>query len=421
MFKKVVFKNGLRLITVPGKSARSVTILVLVKTGSKYEKKEINGISHFLEHLYFKGTKKRPSPIAVAETLDRVGGIYNAFTGEDYTGYWVKVSSSNFDLALDWVSDIFFNSLLPKEEIEKERGVILEEINTYLDIPSLHIHDLWTELLYGDQPAGRPITGRRENILKMSRQELIGYRENQYVAQNTLVSVAGNINPVKVLKGVKKYFQKIKTKTSLKKEVVTENQTKPQLLLKFKETDQTHLSLGVRGYNTFNPKKYTQELLASILGGMMSSRLFIEIRGKLGLAYSINTSTEDNPDAGYLVTGAGVDNKRIDVAISAILKEYKKISQKKVSKEELRKAKDHYKGTSVLYLEQSEAKASFFARQELLENKILTPEEVFDKIDKITSEDILLTARDIFKPEKLNLALIGPFKDKNKFQKLLKI
>ena len=421
MFKKVVFKNGLRLITVPGKSAQSVTILVLVKTGSKYEKKEINGISHFLEHLYFKGTKKRPSPIAVAETLDRVGGIYNAFTGEDYTGYWVKVSSSNFDLALDWVSDIFFNSLLPKEEIEKERGVILEEINTYLDIPSLHIHDLWTELLYGDQPAGRPITGRRENILKMSRQELIGYRENQYVAQNTLVSVAGNINPVKVLKGVKKYFQKIKTKTSLKKEVVTENQTKPQLLLKFKETDQTHLSLGVRGYNTFNPKKYTQELLASILGGMMSSRLFIEIRGKLGLAYSINTSTEDNPDAGYLVTGAGVDNKRIDVAISAILKEYKKISQKKVSKEELRKAKDHYKGTSVLYLEQSEAKASFFARQELLENKILTPEEVFDKIDKITSEDILLTARDIFKPEKLNLALIGPFKDKNKFQKLLKI
>jgi len=420
MFKKIVFKNGLRLITVPGKNAQSVTILVLVKTGSKYEKKEINGISHFLEHLYFKGTKKRPTPISVAETLDRVGGIFNAFTGEDYTGYWAKVASSNFDLALDWVSDIFFNSLLPKEEIEKERGVILEEINTYLDIPALHIQDLWTELLYGNQPAGWPITGRKENILKMSRQELINYRERQYVAENTLISVAGNISLEQALKGIKKYFQKIKIKKPFGKEKVIENQTKPSMLLKFKKTDQTHLCLGVRGYNSFHPKKYIQELLASILGGMMSSRLFVEIRGKLGLAYSISTSTEDDPDTGYLVTRAGVDNKRADIAISAILKEYKNISQKKVSKEELKKAKDHYKGTTALYLEQSESKASFFARQELLENKILTPEEVFNKIDKITAEDILAVAKDVFKPEKLNLAIIGPFKDKEKFKRLLK-
>jgi predicted Zn-dependent peptidase len=435
MFQKTVLKSGLRIITVPMKNTEAVTILALVGTGSKYEKKEINGISHFLEHLYFKGTKKRPTPIAVAETLDKIGGIFNAFTSEEYTGYFAKVSTLNFELALDWVSDIFLNSILPEKEIEKERGVITEEINMTLDNPMNHIQNLWSQLLYGDQPAGRPITGSKENIKIISREDLAKYRENQYAAENTIISIAGNINPKKSLERVKKYFSKIKNLKPEKKTRVidasirsastlshnrrVEKQEKPKILLHFKETDQAHLCFGVRGYNIFHPLRYAQELLALILGGMMSSRLFVKIRGKLGMAYYINTDINTNPDTGYLVTQAGVDNTKIEIAVSTILAEYKKISQKIVPDEELKKAKDNIKGRLSLLLESSDAQASFYASQDLLEKKILTPKEIFNQIDKISSDDILKLAKYIFRPEKLNLALIGPFKNKERFQKLI--
>ena len=421
MFQKTVLKNGLRIITVPMKNTEAVTVLVLVGTGSKYEKKEINGISHFLEHLYFKGTKKRPTPIAVAETLDKVGGIFNAFTSEEYTGYFAKVSTLNFELALDWVSDIFLNSTLPEKEMEKERGVIIEEINMTLDNPMSHIQNLWSELLYGDQPAGRPVAGNKENIKIISRQELLEYRASQYVAENTIISIAGNIDPEDSLEKIKNYFPETKNTEPRKKEKVIEKQEKPQLILHFKETDQAHLCFGVRAYNIFHPLRYAQELLALILGGMMSSRLFVEIRGKLGMAYYINTDINASPDTGYLVTQAGVDNTKIEIAVSTILAEYKKISQKIISNEELKKAKDNIKGRMSLLLESSDAQASFYASQDLLEKKILTPKEIFNQIDKISSDDILKVAKDIFRPEKLNLALIGPFKNKEKFQKLLEI
>jgi len=403
------------------KNTEAVTVLVLVGTGSKYEKKEINGISHFLEHLYFKGTKKRPTPIAVAETLDKVGGIFNAFTSEEYTGYFAKVSTLNFELALDWVSDIFLNSTLPEKEMEKERGVIIEEINMTLDNPMSHIQNLWSELLYGDQPAGRPIAGNKENIKIISRQELLEYRASQYVAENMIISIAGNIDPEDSLEKIKNYFPETKNTEPRKKEKVIEKQEKPQLILHFKETDQAHLCFGVRAYNIFHPLRYAQELLALILGGMMSSRLFVEIRGKLGMAYYINTDINASPDTGYLVTQAGVDNTKIEIAVSTILAEYKKISQKIISNEELKKAKDNIKGRMSLLLESSDAQASFYASQDLLEKKILTPKEIFNQIDKISSDDILKVAKDIFRPEKLNLALIGPFKNKEKFQKLLEI
>jgi predicted Zn-dependent peptidase len=421
MFQKTVLKSGLRIITVPMKNTEAVTVLILVGTGSKYEKKEINGISHFLEHLYFKGTKKRPTPIVVAETLDKVGGIFNAFTSEEYTGYFAKVSTLNFELALDWVSDIFLNSTLPENEIEKERGVIIEEINMTLDNPMSHIQNLWSELLYRDQPAGRPIAGNKENIKIISRQELLEYRASQYVAENTIISIAGNIDPEDSLEKIKNYFPETKNPEPRKKEKVIEKQEKPQLILHFKETDQAHLCFGVRAYNIFHPLRYTQELLALILGGMMSSRLFVEIRGKLGMAYYINTDINANPDTGYLITQAGVDNTKIEIAVSTILAEYKKISQKIISNEELKKAKDNIKGRMSLLLESSDAQASFYASQDLLEKKILTPKEIFNQIDKISSDDILKVAKDIFRPEKLNLALIGPFKNKEKFQKLLEI
>ena len=421
MFKKTTIKNGLRIITVPQKNTQSLTVLVLVGTGSKYEKKEINGISHFLEHMYFKGTKKRPSTIAIAETLDKVGGIYNAFTAEEYTGYFAKIALSHFDLALDWVSDIFLNSTLPEKEVEKEKGVIIEEINMRQDHPIEYIQILWSKLLYGDQPAGWDIAGTKESVADMTRGKLIDYMKKQYVASNTIVSIAGNFNESLAIKKVKEFFSKIKTRKSIEEPKVVERQQKPNLLLHFRETDQTHLSLGVRSFNLFHPKRYAQDLLAIILGGMMSSRLFEKIRTELGIAYYINTNSEANPDTGFLFTQTGLDNKNVEKGILTILKEYKKISQKRVPISELKKAKDYLKGKTTLLLESSDAQASFFAGQELLEKKILTPEEIFAKIDKITQDDILKVAKDIFRPEKLNLALIGPFKDKNRFEKILNI
>ncbi len=437
MFKKTTLKNGLRIITVPQKNTQAVTILVLAATGSKYEEKKINGISHLLEHLLFKGTKKRPDKISIAEPLDRAGGIYNAFTGEDYTGYFAKVDSKHFNLALDIISDIYLNSKLDPKEIQREKGVIIEEINMYYDQPSSHVQTMWNKVLYGDQPAGRDIAGTKESVLGISRQELLNYMEAQYTASNTVVCVAGNISgSSQVLKKVKKHFSKIKSKKTIKKSPVIdasvnsasilnsnrriEKQVKPECFLKEKETDQTHLCLGVRGYNLFHPQRYAIELLALILGGMMSSRLFVKIRDEMGLAYYIRTNASSDTDTGCLVTQAGVDNKRVEKAISAILKEYKKISQK-VPAKELKKAKDNLKGKMSLLLETSDAKAAFYGLQEILERRVLTTKEIYAKINKVGTNDVLRVARDIFQPQKLNLALIGPFKDKKKFEKLLKL
>ena len=420
MHRKTILKNDLRIITVPMEGTKAVTLLVLVGTGSKYEQEEENGISHFLEHMFFKGTRKRSNQLKIAETLDRVGGAYNAFTGKEYTGYWVKVASEHFDLALDWVSDVFLNSKIEEKEIEKEKGVIIEEINMYLDMPRSYIWRLWERLLYGNQPAGWMVLGEKENVRRLKRKNFLNYLKNHYSAKNTIICVAGDIKSNFVEKEVKKYFKKTRiSKPKVKLEVI-EKQDRSQTLIHFKETDQTHLCLGVRGYDLFHPKKYIQAVLATILGGMMSSRLFILIRGK-GLAYYVSTSSQAYTDSGYLVTSAGIDNRRVEKAMTAILKEYKAMKNRKIEKVEIQKAKEYLKGILTLKLESSDAQASFYGMQELLENKVLTPEQVFSKIDEVGVDDVQELAKEIFQPEKLNLALIGPFKDKTKFQQLLKL
>lgn len=420
MFQKVIFKNGLRVVLVPSKNTQAVAVLVLVATGSKYENKSQNGLSHFLEHMFFKGTKKRPNALKLAEDLDKVGGFYNAFTSKEYTGYWVKIHSQYLDLALDWVSDIFLNSKIEKKEIEKEKQVIIEELNMYLDTPTRYIGDLWEELLYPDQPAGWKTIGSPENILRVKRKDLLSYFKNHYSCLNTIICVAGNFHPKKALEKIKKYFKEINQKPPKNKMPVEEKQDNPQVLSFFKKTDQTHLCLGVRGYHLFHPQRYAQEILAVILGGNMSSRVFIEIRERRGLAYYISTSAEFYTDHGYLVTQAGVAHRDLKKVIALILKEYQKIKEKKISPQELRKAKDYLKGSLVLSLESCDAQASFYGIQELLTGKILTLKEKFNLIEKVTSSEVKKVARDIFQPQKLNLALIGPHKDDKVFKKLLK-
>lgn len=403
-------KNNLRILTLPLKSTRVATVFVLVKTGSKYEQKETSGISHFLEHMLFKGTEKRKTPLEVAEELDKVGGVYNAFTGEEYTGYYAKVNVDKFSLALDWVSDIYLNSVLPEKEMEKEKGVIKEEINMYFDNPMAHCELLFQELLYGDQPAGWNIAGTKETVSATTRKDLLTYMDSQYKAENTVVVVAGNINKEKAEEEVAKVFSTAKIGTPKKAHPVIENQKEPAVLNFYKETDQTHLILGARAFNMFSEHRYSQEVLASILGGMMSSRLFSKIREEMGLAYYIKTSVDDNPDTGVLYTRAGVENSKVEEVVKAVMDEYKKITEEKVTEKELTKTKEHIKGKIAINLESSDSLAYFHAVNELLENKTYTPEEIFKSIDNITPEQIQQTAKKIFQPKNLNLVVLGPHK-----------
>ncbi len=417
--KKKTTKSGLRIIAVPTKNTKVATILVLVKTGSKNEEKRTSGISHFLEHMLFKKTNKRPSPLKIAEDLDKVGGLYNAFTGEEYTGYYAKVSASKLSLAIDWVSDIYLNSLLPENEVLKEKGVIKEEINMRYDNPMDYSQILFANLLYGDQPSGRDIAGTKESVSTIKREDLSSYMNSQYVAKNTVVVVAGNIDENKTEEEVVKAFSSIKEGEAKTAYPVVEKQEKPEVLFSDKKTDQTHIVLGVRSFNSSHRYRYTQKIIASILGGMMSSRLFIKIRDELGLAYYIATSAESNPDTGVLMTQAGVDNTKVEDAVETIVREYKKMKTEEVSEEELKKAKEHLKGKMAIILEPSDALAYFHGTTEILEGKTHSFKEVFDYIDKITPLDILEASKEIFREDNINLSAVGPLKDKEKFIEIL--
>lgn len=421
-YKKTSLSNGLGLITIPMENANSVTVLILVGTGSKYETKDINGISHFLEHMFFKGTEKRPSTLKISETLDSIGGEYNAFTSREVTGFYAKVDKKHTDIALDWISDIFLNSKFDEKEMEREKGVIIEEVNMYLDTPMAYVGELWESLLYGDQPAGWQVIGEKENIKGFNRQKVLDYYNAHYSPENTIICVAGGFNSKTIEKDVEKYFKSdLNDRRADPKLTVKESQKEPGLLLHDKKTDQTHFCLGVRTYNVSDERRYALSLLAVILGGNMSSRLFIEVRERNGLAYSIHTSADNTTDTGYLVTQAGIDHKNLEKSVKLILEEYKKMKNEKIDEKELQKAKDYLKGVTSLSLDSSDSQASFYAVQDLLEKRVLTPEEKFKKIDAVSVDDINNIAKDIFVPEKLNLAAIGPFgpEDEQKIKKLL--
>lgn len=419
MYKKTTLPNGLRILTIPMADTKTVTVLVLVATGSKYETKDINGISHFLEHMTFKGTKKRGTPLAIAEPLDRIGSQYNAFTGQEDTGYYAKANSRHLDLLLDIVSDITLNPKFKQEEINKERGVIIEEINMYEDNPARKISDIWTELLYGDQPAGWDTAGKKEIIAKLTRGDFVQYHNNHYVASKTVVVVSGMIEHDNITHKIKKLFKSINGAKGKDKVSAKESQKKPGVKVFYKKTDQAHIALGVRSYNIFDKRRYAAGVLATILGGGMSSRLFQLLRDKMGAAYYVRTFSDESTDTGNLATWAGIDNRRTEEIIKAVLKEYQKIKRFKVSAAELAKAKEHLEGSLILSIETSDELASFYGFQEILKNEIIKPEEVIKKIQAVTADEVLKVAKDIFKPEKLNLAIIGPYQDKKRFANLL--
>ncbi len=412
-FDLFAYPNGLRLITVPMENTKSVMVLILVATGSRYETPKNNGISHFLEHLMFKGTAKRPGTLDISYELDSIGADYNAFTSKEYTGYYVKCASDKINTALDVISDIFQNSKFDAQEMDKERGTIKEEINMYFDTPARHVTELFDELIYGDHPLGWNVAGKKEIIDAMRRDDIVEYFNAHYFAKSTLVCIAGNITPELAEEKVASYFNNIREAEVIKPVPALEGQNEPRLKIFNKKTDQTHINLGFLAYSRFHPKLEALEAMSFILGSGMSSRLFVEVRQKLGLAYRIGSGTISYNETGDLSTFAGLNNDNLLDALKIILREHKKLVQEPVSEKELKRTKDYAKGRLAIGLETSDAYASFYGEQELLENRMLTPEERLEKVMAVTREDIQEVAKDILKPEKLNLAIVGPFKEDN--------
>lgn len=430
-FSKKVLPNGLTVVSAPMPSFESATALILVGAGSRYETKKNNGISHFLEHMAFKGTKTRPTYLEIAGLIDGIGGEFNAFTSKEYTGYYVKAGKNNIEIIIDLLSDMLQNSKLDEVEIEKEKGVIIEEINLYEDTPMRHIGDIYERLLYGDTPLGWDTAGEKEIIRSLKRKDFVEYMNSLYSPDNMTVVFAGGIETKAVEKLAVKYFGSIARFKTAKPLPIKEKQNKPEVMIKHKVTEQAHLALGVRTVPLDSKDRYSLSVLASVLGGGMSSRLFSEVREKRGLAYYVRCASDHYTDAGSLVVTAGVDPKRIFEAVEVIAAELADLrdERKPISKEELRKAKEYIKGHLVLELEDSRSVSIYYATQQLLEKEIDNPDDIIKKIDNVTVEDIMEVAKKYLTEETLNFAVIGNFgKDKKtenanrqKFEKLLKL
>ena len=418
-YEKHVLPNGLRVILAPMKEAETVTVLITTATGSRYETKKEGGLSHFLEHMFFKGTKRRPTALSISEELDGVGGEYNAFTSKDRTAYYAKVDRKHAEMALDIVSDIFLNSTLPAEEIDRERGPILQELNMYEDTPVRHVGDVFEMLLYGDHPLGRDIIGTRDNIKGFKRAEFLRYLNRAYVASNVVVGMAGNFDVVWAKSMIERSFADMRTGENPERKGIVEKQKTPAVLLQTKKTDQTHFILGVRSFDFFHEDRHVLAVLSTILGGGMSSRLFMAVRERRGLAYSVHTGTDAYHDAGYLSTQCGVEHENLEKTIAVILEEYKRIATELVPEKELLKAKEHIKGSMAMHLESSDDIVGYLVDQEVLKGEIVLPKDRYEKIDAVTSEDVRRVAEMIFRPERLNLAVIGPQKSAKKLEKML--
>lgn len=420
-FEKTVLPNGLRVLTIPMPSFESATVMVMVGAGSRYETRLNNGISHFLEHMAFKGTVKRPSAMDIASVIDGIGGQFNASTGKEVTNYFVKSSADKIEVSMDVLSDMLLHSKFDAKEIEKEKGVIIEEMNMNEDNPMRIIGDLYENLAYGDTPLGWDIIGKKEIIRSITRKTFVDYMKSLYSAENIVLVIAGGINSLKTMKLAEKYFSQLPKFDIIRCSKSQIVQEKPQIILKTKKTEQVHLALGFRTVRFNHPDRYPLEVLASVLGGGMSSRLFNEVREKRGLAYYVNASSDLYSDTGSFVAWAGVDPKKVKDAIKVILEEHAKITKNKsrISKKELGKVKSCMKGHWVLAFENSMTVANHYASWEVLEKKVQSLDEAIKIIDAVTVDQIEAVAKKYFTENNLNLAVIGNFDDRQMFKDLL--
>jgi len=412
-FNKTVLTNGLRIITVPMADNPSVTVLVMVEAGSKYETKDVSGISHFLEHMVFKGTPRRPKASDISRELDSLGAHYNAFTSQEYTGYWAKAAAHRLDALVDIVADMCQNSLLDENEMAKEKGVIIEELRMYRDLPQQHVQEVVSALIYGDQPAGWPVGGTEETVAGFTRADLAKYRASHYVSSATTVMVAGSFDEAAIIPKLEEAFGGVPASAKAAKIPVHESQSAPAVKAERKETDQTHLVIAVRTFPIADKRNAAIQVLSTILGGGMSSRLFVKLRDGLGICYYVRAGNDPSTDHGNLSVSAGVDNSRVAEAVKVILAECARLKDEPVPPAELQKAKDYISGTTMLELETSEARAEFCGYQEVLKHKVESPEEILKRVNAVTAADVQALAREIFVDAGLNLALIGRTDEKS--------
>ncbi len=418
-YKKTTLPNGLRIITVPTKGNPSATVMIMTETGSKYETKAENGLSHFIEHMCFKGTKNRPSSAIVNKELDSLGSVSNAMTEDEYTLYYAKAEKKHWKKTLDVVSDIYLHPNFPKTELEKERGVIIQELAMYEDMAQEKVHILFHKLLYGDTPVGRGIGGTKESVSKLKIENFVEYHKKHYVAENTVVVVAGDIKEKEIVSEVKKFFKDVPSSRKPNKEKVIEKQKEPEVLVEFKKTDQTHMVLGVRTFSANNKKQSVLRILAGVLGGGMSSRLWHKLREELGACYYVHVFMRNFTDHGSFCVATGIDKNRAQEVTSVVLSELHKLTKELVSPKELKKVKDYLVGNLYLQLETTDALAMFYTVQEALKGKTENPKDIEKEIRAVTPEQIMKVAKEIFQNKNLNLAVIGDIKDEKSLKKVL--
>jgi predicted Zn-dependent peptidase len=417
VFERFTLENGLRVLTAPMPHAQSVSCFVMLAAGSRYETAETNGIAHFAEHMFFKGTERRPTARDIAGEIDAIGGEFNAFTGKEYTGYYVRCAAETRDTALDVLVDMLRNSRFDAGEIEREKGVIIEEMNMYFDTPRDFIGGVYESLLYGDQPLGWDIIGRKETVRGATRESFTDYTDNWYRPNRIVVGVGGQLGD-----GLKERLEDLlgnmEPRETGSPAPVALNGNGSRVKVHTKASDQAHLVLGVRSRPLVDPDRYVLQILATVLGGGMSSRLFTEVRERRGLAYYVFGTNHAYTDAGSLYAQSGVDINRIDEAVTTIVEQFKLLADETVPSEELEKARNFAKGRFVLQLESPHGTIMFGLRREVLEGRAEEPRAVLDALDAVTAEDVQRVAKEIL-DSGFHLAVIGPFDDTARFEKLV--
>ena len=419
-YKKFVLKNGIRAITIPMKNTAAITSLILVRAGSHYESKKFSGIFHYVEHLVFKGSKKYPNAYELRTILDGLGGSYNAFTSTEQTGFYIKTTADNVEKGLDVMSDFLKNPLFSATEVKKEKGPIIEELRFRNDTPQTDVYRLFLEIFYGNQPAGQDTGGTEETIRNITQSDIKSHFDKFYNANNIIAIFAGDLSHAKGIELANKFFgDVVEGELAQKLPVLGTKPKGRKVSIKYQEAQQTSFVLGFNGLNIGDSGIYSLIILSDILGGGMSSRLFEEVRDKRGWAYAISADTIIGSDYGLFLIGGGLTNNKLKDALRVIIKELKKIKNSGITKEELTRTKDRLRTSILLGLETSNSVANYFGRQEVLENKLSSPENELLKIRKVTGSQVKKVANEIFTKDVIKLALIGPHKNKKELEKIL--
>jgi predicted Zn-dependent peptidase len=421
VYRKTVLDNGLRVLTTHMPHTRSVGLGIFTGVGSRYEAEAERGISHFIEHMMFKGTERRPEAQQIAEAIEGLGGVMNANTSNEVTSYWAKVAHHHLPVALDVLLDLFRHSKLEPQEIERERQVIIQEISAMMDIPDSWVHVLIAQLVWPEHPIGWEIAGTKESVTGIDRQDMLDYIGSTYTPGNTVITLAGKLEHDQVLKQLVQELETWEPRSARPFVPATAAPPGPSLRVEFRKTEQAHLCVGMRGLSMKDPDRFKLRVLNVILGEGMSSRLFLEIREKRGLAYSVGSYASYLRDSGAIVLYAGVPPQKAVDVVDAMMEQLDRLRQQSVPETELSKAKEFTKGRILLRMEDTFANAQWYGQQEVLDQEVLTVDQVIEELDAVTSDDVQEVAKRLFATEGLNLAAIGPFEQDGDFRARLSL